>query len=154
MVLPAVPVAVYIIGATATAVGTYLLLNSDGVISEVTEDIANQAIDAGADVVEGTLQELLPILQSVGSDIAEGLGDLGEDILGASMQLGNQTLQVIRGAIPAVIDGIDDGYDYVRNKISGNEPTIIASLTVGMLSVLAGIYLINAARRGTMTYKQ
>lgn len=136
MVLPAILV---VVGSAAAG---YYLRNSDGAITEITEDIATDLADSGVEVIEGTIEELLPILQGIGSGIAQGLGTLG-----------NQTLDVIRGAIPAVIDGIDDGYDYIRNKIRGNEPTIIASITVGMLTILTGVYLVNAARRGTMTYK-
>lgn len=136
MPLPAILV---VVGSAAAG---YYLRNSDGAITEITEDIATDLADSGVEVIEGTIEELLPILQGIGSGIAQGLGTLG-----------NQTLDVIRGAIPAVIDGIDDGYDYIRNKIRGNEPTIIASITVGMLTILTGVYLVNAARRGTMTYK-
>ena len=120
----------------------YLYKNTEGELVEIGKDVADQAVNEGAELVQGTLEELAPILQDFGSAIAQGLGTLG-----------NQTLDVIRGAIPAVIDGIDDGYDYIRNKIRGNEPTIIASITVGMLTILTGVYLVNAARRGTMTYK-
>ena len=133
-----VPVLVYVIGsAVATgAVAAYAVKNSDGVFSEVTEDVANDLIDAG-----------VPVLRTVGEDVADALGSIGSN-------LGNATIQVIEYAGPALVDGIENTYDYIRGKLRGREPNIIAAVTVGALTVLAGVYLFNAAKRGTMTYTE
>ena len=68
--------------------------------------------------------------------------------------LGNATLEVLEFAGPKIVDGIDNTYDYIRAKIRGYEPDVITAVTVGLLAVLGGIYLWNAAKRGTMTYTE
>ena len=128
-----VPVIVYVIGsAVATgAVAAYAVKNSDGVVSEVTEDVANDLIDKG-----------VPVLRAIGEDVADALGSIGSN-------LGNATIQVIEYAGPALVDGIENTYDYIRGKLRGREPDIIAAITVGALSVMAAVYLFNSAKRGT-----
>lgn len=128
----AVPVLVYVIGSgiATGAAAAYAVKNSDGVISEVTEDVANDLIEDG-----------VPVLRAIGSDIADALGSIGAD-------LGNATIQVIEYAGPALVDGIENTYDYIRGKLRGREPDIIAAVTVGALVVMAGVYLFNSAKRG------
>ena len=137
--------------------GVYFFKNESDEIQQVAKDVADKALEEGAQLVETTWATIGPLLSKFGEGLGdlgqylgEGLEDLGEDIFNASQQIGNQTLEVIRGAIPAVIDGIDDGYDYIRQKLRGKEPLIISGLTVGLLTVLGAFYLLNAARRGTM----
>ena len=127
-----VPVLVYVIGSgVATgAAAAYAVKYAGGEIKQVAEQEAKDLIDAG-----------IPVLRAIGSDIADALGSIGSN-------LGNATIQVIEYAGPALVDGIENTYDYIRGKLRGREPDIIAAVTVGALVVMAGVYLFNSAKRG------
>lgn len=77
-------------------------------------------------------------------DITDPLVDVLENI---GEELKDGTLALIRGAGEAVVDGVDATYDYLREKFYvGNEKDIIAGFTVGMLTILTGVYVWNAVR--------
>ena len=107
----------------------------EGTLDEAKEYAASAAVTLGL------------ALEELGADILEGLKSVGSN-------LGNATLQVVEYAGPALVDGIENTYDYIRGKLQGREPDIIAAITVGAHAVLAGVYLFNAAKRGTMTYAE
>lgn len=80
-----------------------------------------------------------------------GLDDVTDPLVDALESIGEEikdgTLALIRGAGRAVIDGVDDSYDYIREKFYvGNEKDIIAGFTVGMLTILTGLYVWNAVK--------
>ena len=129
----AVPVLVYVIGSgiATGAAAAYAVKYSGGEIKEVAENEAKDLIDAG-----------IPVLRAIGEDVADALGSIGSN-------LGNATIQVIEYAGPALVDGIENTYDYIRGKLRGREPDIIAAITVGALAVMAAVYLFNSAKRGT-----
>jgi hypothetical protein len=82
------------------------------------------------------------------------LNRFGELLGEAASVLGNATLEVIEGAGVALVNGVDRAYDYIRLKLRGKEPDVIAGLTVGLLTILTGTYLVYAARRGTMKFSE
>ena len=104
------------------------------------------AADAGEDLGE-ILPDELDALNDALDDAGIALRDFATDI-------GNATLGVLREGGVAFVDGVENTYDYIRDKLRGKEPDIIAAVTVGALTVLAGVYLFNAAKRGTMTYTE
>lgn len=120
--------------------------------------LPDSPLDKAKDYADVKAAELGGIAVTIAGSVADALGDLGEDILeglkSVGSSLGNATLQVVEYAGPALVDGIENTYDYIRGKLRGREPDIIAAITVGALAVLAGVYLFNAAKRGTMTYTE
>ena len=121
----------------------------------VKKDDAGNIIDT---LFEGPLEDAQAFAASAAATLGLALEELGADILeglkSVGSNLGNATLQVVEYAGPALVDGIENTYDYIRGKLQGREPDIIAAITVGALAVLAGVYLFNAAKRGTMTYTE
>tara|TARA_R100000329_G_scaffold127428_1_gene106134 strand:- start:615 stop:1094 length:480 start_codon:yes stop_codon:yes gene_type:complete len=127
------------------------------------DDLGNvEVVNAGTEDAR-TGQEVL--IESTADQTADALGitDLNPetllnkfgDVLGdAASAIGNATIQVAKFIGPAIVDGVENTYDYIRGKLRGREPDIIAAVTVGALTVLAGVYLFNAAKRGTMTYTE
>ena len=98
--------------------GTAILVyvTATGVVEEVFPDKTDE------------IEELENAIREVGGTIVSGLG--------------NATLEVIQGAGRAVIQGIDSAYDAIREKfIKGREPDIIAGFTIGMLTILTGVYV-------------
>lgn len=49
-----------------------------------------------------------------------------------------------------IVKGIEKTYDYLRSQMTGKEDKIVQAFTVGSLSILAGIYMFNRARRGEL----
>ena len=102
-----IPLVVY----AAVTVGGGLLWYAkypDGVVSEITEDAANDLIEAG-----------VPLAQAI-----------GEGVLDVIRQLGG-----------AVIEGIDNTYDEVRNKLRGREPEVVSAIVVAALSIGTVLFL-------------
>lgn len=118
----------------------------EGLLPDAENFATNAAKDLGAMVL------------TIATEIGSALGDLGDDILkglqSVGGSIGNATLDVARNIGPAIVDGVENTYDFVRAKLRGKEPDIIAAITVGFLTVLTGVYLFNAAKRGTTTYQE
>ena len=85
-----------------------------------------------AEVVPGDLDQTL-------KDLREAGGDLVEDVT-------NATLDVIRGAGAAIVDGVDFAFDAIRDKLRGKEPDVIAGFTVGAIAILAGVFLYHSVK--------
>ena len=134
-----------------------------GVAYLMWDELGNvEVVNAGTEDAQ-TGQDVL--IASTADQTADALGipDLNPDTLldkfgdavgDAASAIGNATIQVAKFIGPAIVDGIENTYDYIRGKLRGKEPDIIAAVTVGALTVLAGVYLFNAARRGTMTFSE
>ena len=60
--------------------------------------------------------------------------------------IGNATLDVVRGLGGAIIDGLDGAYDAARSKLNGKEPDVVAGLVVATLSIMTVIYLYHSAK--------
>lgn len=129
-----------------------------GVAYLMWDDLGNvEVVNAGTPEAQ-TGQEVL--IEATTDQTADALGvpdlnpdtllDKFGDVLGDALSaIGNATIQVAKFIGPAIVDGVENTYDYIRGKLRGREPDIIAAITVGALTVLAGIYLFNSAKRGT-----
>jgi len=99
----------------------YLLFKEDGVIDKVSDDFAQDLLTKG----EATLQNI-------------------------ASQVGGLTLSFITGLGNAIVVGVDNAYDSIREKLGLNTENVVAGVTMAGLSIFTVIYLIGAARRGTM----
>tara|TARA_R110000824_G_scaffold290395_1_gene478931 strand:- start:908 stop:1327 length:420 start_codon:yes stop_codon:yes gene_type:complete len=122
-------VARYAVGLTVTyVVGKKVVAIVDTGAGESIDDLENSIIDAGADAIQ------------------DGVGELA-DVLGSAVgALGSLSLDFLEGAIPAIINGIDQGYDVIRDKLRGKESDVIAGFTIGALSFLTVIYLYQSVK--------
>ena len=125
----------------------YLLVDP---ATNLVESVLPDDIPTTADIKDVAV-DVFDALQTGVITVADALAGLAVDI---GVGLANATLEVIEFAGPRLVDGIDNTYDYIRAKIRGYEPDVITAVTVGLLAVLGGIYLWNAAKRGTMTYSE
>ena len=119
--------------AVTTAGGAtvlYLAKRDDGVVETVAKEVYDELEEQG-----------VPILESLINEIGSGLASIGS-------KLGNATLEVLEFAGPKIVDGIDNTYDYIREKIRGSEPAIIEAMTFGFLAVLTVVYIWNTAKKG------
>jgi len=111
-----IPLGVYVavsLGIGTGGVAAYLAKKADGPVEEVTKDVFDQLVEEGVPLLE----ELAGSLGALSLSFVEGLGE-------------------------AVVKGVDRTYDYVREKfIKGKEPDIIAGFTIGLLTLLTGVYV-------------
>ena len=142
MVAFAVPV---VIGLTTLATGgtIYLYKNAKAEVKQVSIETANNLIAGGIKLIDGTVD-------AAGQVAGQALKELeGTDFLGipeAVGELAGVSLDFIRGLGGAVIDGIDSAFDAIADRIEGNEPKVIAGITVSFIVILVGFSLFHTAR--------
>jgi hypothetical protein len=111
--MPAFVPVLIVAAVTATGAIAYRAKYPDGIVVDIAEDVAQKFIEDGVPVLEGALGEL-----------------------------GSISLQFVEGIGEALVKGVDRTYDYIRDKfIKGREPDIIAGFTIGMLTLLTGVYI-------------
>tara|TARA_R100001015_G_C4627840_1_gene187622 strand:- start:382 stop:825 length:444 start_codon:yes stop_codon:yes gene_type:complete len=142
MVAFAVPV---VIGLTTLATGgtVYLYKNAKAEVKEVSIDTANTLVAGGIQLIDGTLDAAGQIGGAAYRELQ------GTDFLGipeAVGELAGISLDFIRGLGGAVIDGIDSAFDAIADRIEGDEPKVIAGITVSIIVIIVGLSLVNTAR--------
>ena len=101
--------------------------------------------DAGQIIGEFLGQEAADIAHK---EIEEAGGLITDAIEEVAGELADISLAFIRGAIPALIDGITAGYDAIRDGFRGKEPETIAALTIGILVAVAVLTLLHEVKTG------
>ena len=82
-------------------------------------------------------------------DIEQGILDAGADLITQGAEaLGSGILTVVEGLGSAIIDGVDQTYNYARIKIIGREADAIAALTSTVLVLVTGIYIYQTVKKG------
>tara|TARA_R100001244_G_scaffold12408_2_gene14362 strand:+ start:154 stop:528 length:375 start_codon:yes stop_codon:yes gene_type:complete len=95
-------------------------------IDEVIEDTADKAFEKAKDLAEAA----------------------GASLEAAGRAIANATLDVVRGLGSAIIEGLDNAFDAVGEKLSGKEPAVIAGLTTATIGLLTVILLFHTAKKG------
>jgi len=108
----------YAVGGTiAYVVGKQVVATASDEAGDTIDDIENQLLGAGAEIIQGTAQEL-----------------------------GSISLQFVEGFGAAFIRGLDGAYDAIRDKLRGKEPAVISGFTVAAVAVLTLVYLYQSAK--------
>lgn len=89
----------------------------------------------------------LTLAEKFGETVVQGI------VMGATLVAG-ATVDLIENVGPAVIDGAEKTYNYLREKVRGYEVYAVEAITVSLIAVLTGVYLWNAAKRGTMIFTE
>ena len=97
---------------------------ADGKVEQITEEAYNTLIDEGV-------------------PFAENLLDEASDVAG---QIGAVSLQFVEGLGTAIFRGAENTYDYLRGKLRGKEPDVIAGFTSAALVILAVVYVYQSAK--------
>ena len=112
-------------GIGVTTLGTVFVAKyADGKVEEIGEDAFNK-------------------LKEDGVPIVEGLVDDAADVAG---QIGAVSLQFVEGLGTAIFRGAENTYDYLRGKLRGKEPDVIAGFTSAALVILAVVYVYQSAK--------
>ena len=106
----------------------YYRENPDGTLSSLAKDIAMDALDDGAELVEVTLEQLSVLLRRT----ANYLGEIG--------------LNFFKYLGPAVIEGVENTYDAIRDLFRGKEDDIVAGFLTGFIAVLTVVYLYQSVK--------
>ena len=112
-------------GIGVTTLGTVFVAKyADGKVEEIGEDAFNKLRDDGVPIVEG-------------------LVDDAADVAG---QIGAVSLQFVEGLGTAIFRGAENTYDYLRGKLRGKEPDVIAGFTSAALVLLTVVYVYQSAK--------
>ena len=87
------------------------------------------------EAIEGVLGEL-------DAELSMGFWDIAKD------EIKNDSLDFVRGIIPALIEGAQAGYSAIRNGFRGKEPETIAALTISVLVLITVLTLLHEVRTG------
>ena len=79
--------------------------------------------------------------EEVFDDVLTGLGELAE-------QIGAEVLNVIRGLIPAIMDGLRAGYEKAYAEFIKDGPEFIAAGVVIILLIVIGYTLLHEVKTG------
>lgn len=113
---------------------------------EVAKDEAEDALDKGEAILVDSLSDLKTFFEEFDY---EALGVAIGSGVSAALNAGGGILGGIgKEVVPNLIEGVEIGYDKIREKLSGNEPNIIAAFTVGFLTIFSMLYLFYEIRRG------
>tara|TARA_R100000664_G_scaffold31882_1_gene46007 strand:- start:233 stop:724 length:492 start_codon:yes stop_codon:yes gene_type:complete len=135
----------------------YVLYNSLGEVEVVNADTpeAQDALEFLTEQSAEQAKDALGVPDLEPQTLAEKFGEavIQGVIRGATIVAG-ATIDLIENVGPAVIDGAEKSYNYLREKIRGYEVYAVEAITVGLIAVLTGVYLWNAAKRGTMIFTE
>jgi len=118
-----IPIAIGVATLTTGAV-VYYGKDAAGKVEEIPEEAFDKFKDEG-----------LPILEGIADDIANTVGVLGV-----------ASLEFVEGLGTAVFKGAERTYDYLRGKLRGKEPDVIAGFTSAALVILTVVYVYQSAK--------
>ena len=87
------------------------------------------------EAIEGVIAEL-------DAELSMTFGDIVRE------ELKNESLDFVRGIIPALIEGAQAGYVAIRNGFRGKEPETIAALTIAVLVAVVALTLVHEVKTG------
>ena len=73
-------------------------------------------------------------------------GGIAGIVEGAASAIGGISLAFIEGLGGAVVKGLDNAYDTIREKLRGNEANVIAGMNIAFLGIITVTFLFNSAR--------
>ena len=95
------------------------------------------------------IEEVVDVSIDKALDTANELAEkAGATLEGAARAIANATLDVVRGLGLAIIDGLDNAFDAVGEKLDGKEPAVIAGITTATIGLLTVILLFHTAKKG------
>lgn len=81
-------------------------------------------------------------------DVGITLDQEVENLIDVLPSVANATLDIVRGLGLAIIDGLDNAFDAVGEKLDGKEPAVIAGITTATIGLLTVILLFHTAKKG------
>lgn len=119
----------------------------DGLIANIDERDRNRSPYKEMIEERNRLAQLLglPGVDTV-LNIGDAVIDFSDDVENVVGEIGDLSLNFVRGLGAALVDGVDGAYDAVRGKLRGKEPDVIAGITVAAITILTVVFLYNGAK--------
>ena len=119
----------------------------DGLIANIDERDRNRSPYKEMIAERNRLAQLLglPGVDTV-LNIGDAVIDFSDDVENVVGEIGDLSLNFVRGLGAALVDGVDGAYDAVRGKLRGKEPDVIAGITVAAITILTVVFLYNGAK--------
>ena len=100
----------------------------------------------GIDLRDGfTPDDWNEVVEAVPTATLDLITETGEAVIG---EIGDLSLQFIRGLGAALVEGAEGAYDVITAKLSGKEPEMVAAITATILVVLVSSFLWHEVKRG------
>ena len=124
-------------------IGTrYFIKNEKDEFIEIAEQAKDDLIEAG----EGFIQNIADFVGDIDWEaIGSAVGIAASEVIKATTEV---TSGIAKEIVPDLIESIENGYEAIRDKLSGAESNVIAAFVVGFLVIFTMIYLFYEIRRG------
>tara|TARA_R100001086_G_C11842707_1_gene259475 strand:- start:1085 stop:1504 length:420 start_codon:yes stop_codon:yes gene_type:complete len=122
--------------------GNFFGKTADGVVELITEDVAQEALQFGAQL----LTDISDFVSTIDWEaIGKAVGDVAVKVIKAAGELGSGFAKSI---IPDIIEGAEEGYAIIANRLDGRGTQFVGGFTVAFLVVMTMVYIFYEVRRG------
>tara|TARA_R110002050_G_scaffold296231_1_gene455968 strand:+ start:66 stop:497 length:432 start_codon:yes stop_codon:yes gene_type:complete len=141
MVLPLIVGGVILIGGVWYAVD-----KTDGRIEEITDEAKDAFVSTGIPILQSIGEGLGDGLEFLGEGISEGLGILGGELGDLGSDIGDAALKVLRRSGIAVIEGAEDIFDYTYNKVAPYRVETVTAVTAMLIYSITALTIFKKIR--------
>jgi hypothetical protein len=132
-------------GAYGEAIAENEMVEGTG-IGAITGKLLNELGESTTEFIEGAASDAFSDFSEMDWEaIGTGIGNAIAAVLEAS---GGIIGGVGKQLVPNLIEGVEIGYDKIREKLDGQESNVIAAFTVGFLVIFTFAYAFYEIRRG------
>ena len=122
--------------------GNFFGRTADGIVETITEEIAQEALAFGAQL----LTDISDFVSTIDWEaIGNAVGDVAVKVIKAAGELGSGFAKSI---IPDIIEGAEEGYAIIANRLDGKGSQFVGGFTVAFLVVMTMVYIFYEVRRG------
>jgi len=122
--------------------GNFFGRTKDGIVESITEDVAQEALEFGAQLLTG-ISDFVSTVDWEG--IGEAVGDVAVKVIKAAGEIGSGFAKTI---IPDIIEGAEEGYAIIASKLEGKGTSFVTGFTIAFLAVMTVMYIFYEVRRG------
>jgi hypothetical protein len=125
------------------AIGGYFFVeDAKGDLIQIGEDAAQAGLEAGQYV----LSEFKDFVSDIDWEaIGKAVGDVAVAVIKTAGEIGSGFAKSI---IPDIIEGAEEGYAIIANRLDGKGTQFVGGFTVAFLVVMTVIYIFYEVRRG------
>tara|TARA_R110002020_G_scaffold361190_1_gene573806 strand:- start:168 stop:566 length:399 start_codon:yes stop_codon:yes gene_type:complete len=122
--------------------GYFFVEDAKGDLIQIGEDAAQAGLEAG----EYVLSELKDFVSDIDWEaIGSAVGNVAVEVIKAAQEVGSG---IFKSVIPDLIEGAEEGYAIIANKLDGKGTQFVGGFTVAFLVVMTMIYIFFEVRRG------
>jgi len=122
------------------------------IVTGTFQETIDEEVDEVVEIIGNYVDDLETVLTQIAGGIGEGLENLGEGVLEGleylggeigdlGSDIGNSLLGLIRYLGVAVIESMEDTYQYVAGKVGGKKVQITSSVTILGILMFTAFYI-------------